>query len=149
MARMAIKAQQRLQWEGGVQQHRVARSMVLPQEKAWGTVNVVFWKQRRRWHKIQIRFLWELEEVQRDLLQRKQTAALYKVLFWSVANLEYVQRRFYTHLTVAQRKLTLLVCKEKVSRQQLIYEESQGEEDIRRQACRQRQEVPYAELLAK
>ena len=50
---------------------------------------------------------------------------------------------------VAQRKLILLACKEKVSRQQLIYEESQGEEDIRRQACRQRQEVPYAELLAK
>ena len=50
---------------------------------------------------------------------------------------------------VGQRKLILLGCKEKVNRQQLIYEESKGEEAIRKQACRQMQEVPYAELLAK
>ena len=44
---MAIKAQQKLQWEGGgVQQHREVRSMVLQQEKAWCTVKVVFRKER-------------------------------------------------------------------------------------------------------
>ena len=123
--------------------------MGLQQAMAQGTLNFVSRKERRRWHKIQLSLMSDLEVVQRDSLQHKHTITLCKLLLWSVANFEYARRRYYTHLMVAQRKLIFLGCWEMVGRQQLMNEVRTGEEGIRGQARRQIQTVPYAELLAK